>query len=263
VELVVVAAIIGLLLALIMPALSAARESARRTQCAANLRQIGIGLQIYHAAFRSFPAGCLGVRTVRIAWSAFLLPFVDQIAVYERLDLTTPYNSPRNLQAGAVPLSIYLCPSTSRLGPGRRGLVTGDSGGRIRPGDGLAVTDYGGLFGAARVQPLGNGVMLYDRWIRLDQVRDGTSHTIVVAEDTGRGRTWDGEWINGENIFDRQEPINRIQHNELWSDHPGGCQAVFCDGSVRFLSESSEAALLDALATRDAGDLAAQAAKPD
>jgi prepilin-type processing-associated H-X9-DG protein len=87
--------------------------------------------------------------------------------------------------------------------------------------------------------------------VRLAEVRDGTSQTVIVAEDTGRGWRWDGEWMNGENIFDRAEAINREQHNELWSDHPGGCQLLMCDGSVHFCPEACDARILDALCTRD------------
>jgi len=255
-ELLVVMAVIGGLLALVLPAVEQARESARRTACSSHLRQIGLALHAYHAAHRTFPVGCVHRRTLRLAWSAFLLPFLEQRALFAKLDRNAPYRSRENQAAGKAVLPVYLCPSTARLGPGRRGSTAGDlnGNGREDPGDWLAMTDYGGIFGAASVSPAANGVLLYERSIRLAEIRDGASQTLIVAEDTGRGALWDGEWINGENIFDHARPINTLQHNELWSDHPGGCQGLLCDGSVRFLAESIVPSTLDALCTRDGAD---------
>jgi hypothetical protein len=158
---------------------------------------------------------------------------------------------------------MYLCPSTATLGPGRNGMTAGDrnGNGRYDPGDGLAMTDYGGMYGAAAVRPPGNGMLLYERPVALREVIDGTSRTVIVAEDSGRGWVWDGEWINGENIFDRSQPINAVQHNEMWSDHPRGCQVLACDGAVHFLSEAADASLLDALCTRDGGEAVAQSGR--
>lgn len=259
VELLVVIGIVGLLVALLLPAVQAARESARRTQCANNLRQIGIGLHSYHDALESFPIGCLDYRRLRLAWSASLLPYVERQTIWERLDFSAPYNAQANHAGGTLVVSLYLCPSTMRFGPYRLAAKTGDrnGNGQYDPGEDLAVTDYGGMFGAEIVKPRGNGVLIYDRAVTLAEVLDGTGQTIVVAEDTGRGSTWDGEWINGGNVFDRSRPINRLQHNELWSDHPGGCQVLLCDGSAAFLNEGVAEDVLDALCTRANGEIVA------
>ena len=257
VELLVVLAIMGILVGLLLPALQSARESGRRGQCAGNLRQIGLGLHHYHLAHGLFPPGCIERRSLRLAWSAYLLPFIEQQAAWDACDLNTPYHSSNNRLAGSTVIPTYLCPSAARFGPGRDGHTSGDKNGNgaYDPGDGLAMTDYGGMFGAAAVLPLANGVMLFERAIPIREIRDGTSYTITIAEDTGRGWNWDGEWINGENIFDRSQPINKLQHNELWSDHPTGCQVLFCDGSARFLSEATDPETLDALCTRDHGEV--------
>jgi prepilin-type processing-associated H-X9-DG protein len=83
----------------------------------------------------------------------------------------------------------------------------------------------------------------------------GTSETIIVAEDTGRGWKLDSEWANGQNIFDETGPINVSQNNEMWSDHRGGVNAAFCDGSAHFLSQLLDVKVVEALCTRDSGEV--------
>jgi prepilin-type processing-associated H-X9-DG protein len=67
----------------------------------------------------------------------------------------------------------------------------------------------------------------------------------------------DGQWANGQNIFDTTGPINNQQFNEIWSDHPGGAQVVLCDGSVHFASERISGLVLAPLCNRSGGDAAA------
>ena len=97
--------------------------------------------------------------------------------------------------------------------PDRQGNYTGTVF-PLTPGNWHACSDYGGMFGAGLLLPYANGTMLYDRSIAIRQISDGTSHTIIVAEDTGRGNNMDGEWADGENIFDQTEQINQLQDNE-------------------------------------------------
>ncbi|MCH2113575.1 MAG: DUF1559 domain-containing protein [Pirellulales bacterium] len=253
VELLVVVAIVGTLASLLLPAVQAARETARRTTCQNNLRQVGLALCFYHNANGSLPVGCIDKRHSRnptgrqLSWSAAVLPYLEQVSLWEQLDFMSAYDSQANAIAGATPLAIYLCPSTTRLAQSRanRFMTTATPGNSA-----LAAIDYGGNYGAAFVSPSANGVLLYDRSIMFREITDGTSKTIAIAEDTGRGRTMDGEWINGENVFDLQFPANVQQNNELWSDHLGGALAVHCDGSVLFLGESVDIEVLKARCTR-------------
>jgi prepilin-type N-terminal cleavage/methylation domain-containing protein/prepilin-type processing-associated H-X9-DG protein len=276
VELLVVIAIIGLLVALLLPAVQASRESSRRSSCANNLRQIGLGLLTYHDARGLFPPGLVDRKTAskpkarQLAWSVFLLPYIEERNVYDRFDLGQAYNSAANRDGAGTIILIYNCPSTATLAPDRRGDTTGDANqnGKWDPGDNLAFTDYGGNFGFPGVNGAAmNGVLLYDKQIALSRITDGASCTIIVSEDTGRGAAADGQWANGENIFDQTGPINDRAgpaylwgDNEMWSDHPGGINALFCDGAVHFLSEQMDLATLAALCTRAGGEIVDAAA---
>jgi prepilin-type N-terminal cleavage/methylation domain-containing protein/prepilin-type processing-associated H-X9-DG protein len=273
IELLVVLAIIGVLVALLLPAVQAAREAARRTACQNNLRQIGIGLHNYHAARREFPIGCIGCTAAgavngvfrQIAWSAYVLPYIEEKQAWEMFDVTQPYNSAANRAAGSTIIPIYLCPSTVTA-PQRNGPTTGDvnGNGQWDPGDDLAYIDYGGMFGHPPYATgpdnllLGTGVMIYERAISAKQITDGLSQTIMVGEDSGRSGVGsnNGTWADGQNIFDVGDKgaINKMQSNELWSDHKGGVNTAFCDGSAHFLSETIDLKVLYALCTRDQGD---------
>jgi prepilin-type N-terminal cleavage/methylation domain-containing protein/prepilin-type processing-associated H-X9-DG protein len=262
VELLVVIAIIGVLLALLLPAIQAAREAARRTACANNLRQIGIGMLADHNAQQHFPVGLTDRITAanpngrQLAWSIFLLPFIEEGSAWQLFDLNLPYANSANLPSTTQIVPTYLCPSTARLGTNRLGAVTGMS---TQPqADWMACIDYGGMFGwTGTGYTFMNGVMIWEQPISISQITGGTSHVILVAEDSGRDWTMDGQWANGQNIFDSTGPINVVQWNEMWSDHPGGAQVLLCDGSVHFAADTISTTVLAPLCTRDGGDPAA------
>ncbi len=255
VELLVVITIIGVLIALLLPAVQAAREAARRISCSNNLHQIGIGLQNYHLACGSFPPGAIEPTFLvsggrQFAWSALLLPYLEQQPLWEMIDFSQPCYADANARAAATVVPTYLCPSTRRTS---------------NLAEGRGASDYGGLYGEA-IPPhptdgswtAENGMMVYDRAFRIADVLDGTSHTLIVSEDAG----WtDGQWINGLNVFDQKYPINyvpaspRLLENEIRSDHPGGANGAFCDGSARFLSETMELKTLKAIITRAGGEI--------
>jgi len=252
VELLVVITIIGILTALLLPAVQAGREAARRTACANNLRQIGLALENYHSQYLCYPAGGVEHRLSasqtnkkNYAWSAFLLPFLEQEALYRRIDFSKPFDDPANAQAAATILPVYLCPSMGRTSLLRQG---------------RGAIDFGGINGTRRVNRNNppNGVMVYDKYFQAAHIRDGLSNTLAVAEAAG----WpDGQWINAYNVYDVMYPINNRQwpgnmpENEIQSVHPGGANGLFCDGSVRFLPQSLEMRILQALCTRANGDV--------
>lgn len=250
-ELLVVIAIIGVLIALLLPAVQAAREAARRTACKNNLRQIGLAMLMHHDAKGELPVGCI-THGRQISWLSHLLPYLEQRSVWEQIDFEKAYNGPENELAASTALTVYLCPSASRMQDDREGRFTVPSD-SSRPQ--LAASDYGGIFGTTDVDPSSNGIFLYNRAVSLREVTDGTTQTLAAGEDTGRGTGWDGEWINGENIYNQEFGINEEQNNEIWSDHPGGALGVNCDASVAFLSEAMDLRVLKARCTRANGEI--------
>ncbi len=289
VELLVVIAIIGVLIGLLLPAVQAARASARNLQCKNNLTQMGIGLQSYHTANKAFPQGGVNmpgtyVNGVQIpqsdwrgfAWSAYILPMMEQQSVYDLINFDKVYYDAENEPAGKTLLSTFICPEAQAEPMRACSVNAGTEKKEFKVGNksifkDVAVTknvtyggsDYGGMYGEridypGRTLPLPNepprGTLLYDRPIKISDIRDGTSCTIMVSEDSG----WvDGQWINGLNVFDQSGAINdpKITENEMRSDHPGGVNAAFADGHVEFLSDRTDLPVVSALCTRAGGEI--------
>jgi len=248
VELLVVIAIVGILVSLLIPAVQASRESARRATCLHHLRQIGLALHTYHTTHESFPVGCTDYRPwqgdpahLHLAWSAFLLPFLDEQQLYDLLDLQSPFDGDLNARGAAMAIRVFRCPTSRSSEP------TFDGRGR---------SDYGGIYGERINGPNqpAKGIMVFNRAVSLKQITDGGSHTIIVGEDTH----WpEGQWINGQNVFDQAFAINVAPHfeNDIRSDHPGGAQVVFADGHAGFLAEDLELYVLGAICTRAGGEV--------
>lgn len=245
VELLVVVGILAALAALLLPAVQNARETARRSQCQNNLRQIGLALAMYHEVLESLPMGGIEWRPPtsvlkwerNIAWSALILPYLEQRQLHEAINFERPFDATDNTSAASAVIAAYLCPSSRRSR-------------HVAPKRGPS--DYGGIFGeritSANQPP--KGTMLYDRAIRYQDVTDGLSKTIVIGEDS---KTPDGEWINGYNVFDQSPfPINKAPpiENDLSSEHRGGVFVLFADDSVRFLDENTSPRIVAAICTR-------------
>jgi prepilin-type N-terminal cleavage/methylation domain-containing protein/prepilin-type processing-associated H-X9-DG protein len=244
VELLVVIAIIGVLVALLLPAIQAARESARRAQCQSNLRQIGIGITNFLDAKKHFPPGEWkppgAPATGGMGWSAWFLPFIEEKAIYDQLDLKTDLRRIPNWQpdmSGPVNqvISVYLCPSMSTHHRFRDGSRLGDifSNGPVQgEADFMGAIDYIGCGGPGRnvldpikgKNPETGALATYGdnrgMLLRLDsgppcngsapecsakkiqprQVTDGLSYTMIVAECSGRG------WREAYGVVEKKEP---------------------------------------------------------
>jgi prepilin-type N-terminal cleavage/methylation domain-containing protein len=247
VELLVVVAIVAALVALLLPAAQAAREASRRTACVNNLRHLGCALHGHLLAKRQFPVGCLewkaglGGTSRCLAWSAYILPWLEQQAVADRLDLQQPYDAAANRVAAAVAMPVFVCPSADRSG-----WTVG----------GYGRSDYGGLGGERIVGPNApmKGPLIHETGFSQAQITDGLSKTLFVAE-CAAGPWADGHWINGRNLFDQAFAINQpVSEDEIRSRHPGGAYGLVGDGAVHFLAETIDLRVLAAACTRARGE---------
>jgi len=277
VELLVVMATIGVLLALLLPAVSSVLESARRMTCASHLHQIGLALSGHATHRRTFPAGCTDCAwwdadRKQHSWVIAILVQLDRPELREKYNLNSAYHSEENREVAGEVLPFLLCPSTKTTK--RTGYTTGDKNNNQLwdSGDDLAYTDYGGIYGIEGPPyqaPWGSehfvadhaiGVMVHEIPTPVRMISDGLSQTAMIGECTGRGggATEQSEWSNGQNIFAKyyQTPINTNQNNELWSDHPVGVQLLFCDGHVAFISEEASQEAVNAALTRSGKDRA-------
>ena len=262
VELLVVIAIIGVLVALLLPAVQAAREAARRVRCQNNLKQIGLGLLNFHDVQQEFPLGCVEWRSPgkpdhrQLAWSAYLLPYLEQDVLFDQLDLSKPFDDPTNSYAASKNVPVYLCPSSeiseSAFGTTHYAGLNGENISGIDRANSLIRNDPQ------------KGVLLVHTAIHIPEIQatsireivDGTSTTLIVAEDS---RFADGQWINGRNVLSQGYGINSPEadpryENDIRSEHPGGANSLVCSGSVHFLSDDTDLEVLAALCSRAGGE---------
>jgi prepilin-type N-terminal cleavage/methylation domain-containing protein/prepilin-type processing-associated H-X9-DG protein len=199
VELLVVIAVIGILIALLLPAVQAARESARRSQCTNNLKQLGLALHNFHDTFGVFPAS--GWTTTGpgnpsgkfVGWRPLTLPFIEQEGLKELYDFDQDWWMGTNPTAGAVPLPVYKCPSVPERPPVMSAVAKPPRPAMNFP-LAIAPTDYEAIMGVqpASVDPVKYNannrfsVMFRNSRIRIADVLDGTSLTIKVVECAGR-----------------------------------------------------------------------------
>ncbi|HEY3391817.1 MAG TPA: DUF1559 domain-containing protein [Lacipirellulaceae bacterium] len=292
VELLVVIAIIGILLALLIPAVQSARESSRRTQCSNNMRQIGIGLQSYEAAHKRWPAGKKwsgppnDPNSFAQAWCNFLLQYIEEDALHNAINFKKPFTDPVNLPVANTIIPTYLCPSTSQEEEHRSNDRLYNLGGM--PGEGFACIDYMGISGPDKdtkhpitKEPYGRqrGVLIGTKGLPKEseliepppvttaKITDGTTHTLCVVECTGRGVAVDngridnlhGAWATGVNVTHIDDGVNEKVPNawykeRMHSDHVGGANVLLCDASVQFFSEDTHKKIIRWMASRDGGE---------
>jgi prepilin-type N-terminal cleavage/methylation domain-containing protein/prepilin-type processing-associated H-X9-DG protein len=264
VELLVVVAIIGILVGLLLPAVQMARESARRTSCLNNLRQIGLALTAYHNSYGTFPRGGWPATSANLSWGASILPYLEQTNVYQRLNPTLPYTDAANLEAGRTVLPIYLCPSVPSGRTLRKSVdLSSSSPNRYAPIHYGAVNGERGLRAPGATNTPERGAMIFERNISLGEIIDGTPQTILIAEAP---EGMHGLWIDVRNLYDQSAAISAPATygpeyiffdygQEISSYHSGGAAALFADGGVRFLAASLDVKTLAALCSRAGGEV--------
>ena len=323
VELLVVIAVIGVLVALLLPAIQAARESARRTQCRSNLRQVGLAMLNFHDAKRRFPSayetqpgGAMGTRNPETGdagpgWTCLfqVLPYIEGSTAREAFDLKLPAWHVDNGQAALQIIPTYLCPSVSDQ---TASYVVKDSSDNALAE--FSRANYVANAGHIAVwetpdenlTSIANGPLFRDSRLRMKDITDGTSHTVFMGEQTPfhSDSTWVAivpdsitcptRWFpeahcepaapqinvhSGPDAFhehdhehehdeeeeeeeDEDHDHTPVAHppndphgyvDEMYSEHPGGCNVLFGDGSVRFISEDIDPMIWAAVSSR-AGD---------
>ena len=280
VELLVAIAVVGILSAILLPAVQSAREEARRVQCKNNLHQIGIGLQQHHDVRGKFPAGITSPD--QMFWSGKLLPYLEQQELFESLDLSREWTEPPNSTACETYLSVFRCPSS---GASRH--INGQGIEQRVPCNYLGCTS-GSNARESGPQPLAgheesNGIFYRNSQTELRDLLDGSSSTLAVGEAVfifkiiGRDHFDKNQFLDhwyigtpdgidneaSEALGSTAAPINGYKIIDLFVDekelsfsshHPGGAQVVFADGHVVFVSETIDRKTWSALGSRDRGD---------
>lgn len=265
VELLVVIAIIGILVSLLLPAVQAAREAARRTQCQNNLRQYGVAIHNYFGTNEILPTG----NTAGKMWTfqSRILPFMEQNNIYHLIDYKYPgtcfdYGGSRQAinpatDPGNQMVPVDICPSDPL-------------GGQISQTNAAVIgmhgcTEYLGVMGTSSTS--NDGTFYSDSRIGLQNLKDGTSNTIIMGErgipkDLYWGWTYCGAGYDGTGDGDNQCSTKFAfspgkddgAHNlHFWSYHTGGGYFLFGDTSITFLNYNINFATYQALSTR-AGD---------
>jgi prepilin-type N-terminal cleavage/methylation domain-containing protein/prepilin-type processing-associated H-X9-DG protein len=286
IELLVVIAIIAILIGLLLPAVQKVREAASRMKCMNNLKQIGLGMQNYHSAYQALPPGYVATAndpgtSPGWGWAAIILPYMEQGILYNQIDFTQPVESSPAIQ---TVLKIYLCPS-DQVTPAAF-TISSPTGAFVCT---AAPSSYAATVGqdASEVDdPTGDGLFYRNSRVRLEDITDGTSQTVMVGDrawcqtngiwagvptgavtQAGSRNTWPSatgpaqalilvhnNWINITTDADGGL-------DDFSSNHTGGVNLLFADGSVHFLrsitADGQERRDFWALGTRAGGEVVA------
>ncbi len=276
IELLVVIAIIAILIGLLVPAVQKVRAAAARTQCANNLKQVGLALHNYHDTNKKFPTA-----NSPVFGSAFthILPFVEQDNIRKVYDTNLPPTSPPNSTVTMLPIQIYICPSMVAPPSPPAAYTTHYASYAVCIGSNEAWAPPPDNGAIVRSNNTGSPVIL-DQGKRLTDLTDGTSTTFLVGEMgyqlkdylfasgpfAGSPRGGNTSWAFGYTSYSFGSTkvmmntvgpttglLDRLQ--TFRSDHTGGCNFLFADGSVHFLSNGIDLTTYRALGTRAGGEI--------
>jgi len=283
VELLVVITIIGILIALLLPAVQSAREAARRSQCVNNLKQLGLGLHGYHDALRSFPPGMTYYSPTQLSdkftWPPFIFRYIEQQAAHDKVywkgDMGNGVVTDRNCAAMGLVLPVFQCPSDGKS----------DYGAACRTRNSSVANTGVGYLRWEYPPTQKPGVFQQNSGWKISDITDGTSNTVGLSEiikvqATGEYR---GVWSYCEGCLYQHDrtPNTRLPDESrvgfcptadathprapcigtystfntrrsllsARSLHPGGVHALLMDGSVRFVGDAVELATWQALGT--------------
>jgi prepilin-type N-terminal cleavage/methylation domain-containing protein len=290
VELLVVIAIIGVLVALLLPAVQAAREASRRSSCSNNMRQWGLAFQNFHDTYLCLPPGKVTASGYPNAihakfnipsgpehgWVAFLLPYVEQGNVANKYSLNVSWNNSANFDAIRTQLKLQACPSTPKANRTTTNQAACGDYATVSAVEAPLVTNgwVDGLKGEMLY-----GALRTNQLYRFADITDGLSNTTWIAEDAGRPQNYDAShklqttsssssaWADPDSSYTLHGytpdcltitdkcAINCCNKDEIFSFHPGGAHALMGDASVRLLAKGMDIRLVARLITMGGGEV--------
>jgi prepilin-type N-terminal cleavage/methylation domain-containing protein len=271
VELLVVIAIIGVLVALLLPAVQAAREAARRTSCLNNITQLGLSLHSYEFHHETLPPGSTNpegpIRNepqgIEVSWIVKVLPYMEQNAMWRKFDQSAGAYAPQNAQIRSTESVILECPS--------------EPNDFLNEAKTVARSSYVGCHHdvEAPIDSNNHGLLFLNSHIRYSDIYDGSSNTILLGE----ALTYPDElgWVSGTratlrntSLIERSRPQAQIEADRskpadqkpastfvggFGSAHPGIANFAFADGSTRAISEDIDKEALHRLGHRSDGEI--------
>jgi prepilin-type processing-associated H-X9-DG protein len=278
-ELLVVIAIIGILIALLLPAVQAAREAARRASCTNSLKQIGVALHLYHDSQKVLPPGWMAVHPNTgqpywlgrpgWGWAALTLPYIEQENLQKGLvRFGLPITDPANDAARVAPIATFRCPSDT--GGKTFGMPAGSPpmpnyAAGYTPLE-FASANYVAVFGSTTMMAVysmgtatANGSFVFQQGSRFADITDGLSQTFLAGErhSSQFPTTWLGVVAGAAHSPARIVGVAKTSPNSasgamhaFSSRHPGGANFAAADGSVRFIADTIETPVFQAVATR-------------
>jgi type II secretory pathway pseudopilin PulG len=276
VELLVTIAIIATLIGLLLPAVQSARESARAIACRNNLKQIGLALTNYESAKRAYPPGDDRRSWVRQGteeplhhgWSSYVLPFVEQAGLAIGIDYRVGYFDVPNQPAASTKISFYECPSRFASWPGKLDYGGVQGSGINRDDQFISDIDPNWEFSGILCSVYSKSAPSDKNKspVRVGQITDGLSRTIIVAECVDRGfpdveEVWNpgdhrAMWAGGgQQIFVHESRVmnTRLSPN-FRTHHRGVVPVLFADGSVVSMDEFVTWEIVEAICTKSRGE---------